>query len=237
MFVGNRCTRPLVTSDPRRPLWGVNPANTSSRRNGPPRRNYGTVTAQRPSTASVGSGRATANPAGRVGAVSCGLTSASASKANSPEAECPAQRPGTDFARGRLAPALRYIAGFGVRPVQCLQLHTATSRACLRGVGRSDQPVRLDLLLVAAGWDQKRQPGRRTSCRCKLFHRAFLRLSVSARATPAAAPTWSWTFTKFTFKERRIKRKIPVKKNSDLRSKSCVRTCVLSAEHTQLAHK
>jgi hypothetical protein len=74
MFVGNRCTRPLVTSDPRRPLWGVNPANTSSRRNGPPRRNYGTVTAQRPSTASVGSGRATANPAGCVGAVSCGLS-------------------------------------------------------------------------------------------------------------------------------------------------------------------
>ena len=214
MFVGNRCTRPLVTSDPRRPLWGVNPANTSSRRNGPPRRNYGTVTAQRPSTASVGSGRATANPAGRVGAVSCGLTSASASKANSPEAECPAQRPGTDFARGRLAPALRYIAGFGVRPVQCLQLHTATSRACLRGVGRSDQPVRLDLLLVAAGWDQKRQPGRRTSCRCKLSSGvpAPLRLGQGHPRGRAHLELDFYKVESSLLKERRIKRKIPVKK-------------------------
>ena len=171
MFVGNRCTRPLVTSDPRRPLWGVNPANTSSRRNGPPRRNYGTVTAQRPSTASVGSGRATANPAGCVGAVSCGLSVdvRQCLQGELARGRVPRAAPWNGLcARAASSRVTVHRRLWGATGVQCLQLHTATSRACLRGVGRSDQPVRLDLLLVAAGWDQKRQPGRRTSCRCKL---------------------------------------------------------------------
>ena len=185
----------------------------------------------------MGSGRATANPAGCVGAVSCGLSvdvrqclQGELARGRVPRA-APWNGLCARAASSRVTVHRRLWGATGAVP--------SASHSNFQSLPARRRPI--NLVCASTSWLPQAWTKSASQAGARVvdasFHRAFLRLSVSARATPAAAPTWSWTFTKFTFKERRIKRKIPVKKNSDLRSKSCVRTCVLSAEHTQLAHK